>query len=94
MASKALSKDRRASDEARGAAADEFTRGIAPLIQSLQTKRITGLCAVSRGLSARKVETRRGGSWTPFKVGDLFKRLERIKVCRKRPAITLSCDPR
>ena len=74
----ALDKARVAAEEVRAAAADDFARHLAPVIAAIQKQGITGLRAIARELSARKVETRRGGTWTPVQVGELLKRLQRL----------------
>jgi hypothetical protein len=53
-------------------------RSLAPVIAAIQKQDITGLRAIARELTARKVETRRGGTWTPVRVGELLKRIERL----------------
>lgn len=78
LGSPALDKARVAAEEARAAAADDFARHLAPVVGAIQKQGITGLRAIARELSTRKVETRRGGTWTPVQVGELLKRLERL----------------
>ena len=63
--------------EARVAGADQFARNIEPVIHAIQARGVMTLRGIARELVARKVETRRGGAWTPVQVGDLLKRLQR-----------------
>lgn len=78
LGSPVIDKARAAAEEARAAAADDYARGLAPVIAAIQKQGITGLRAIARELTARKVEARRGGNWTPVQVGELLKRIERI----------------
>ena len=78
LGSPALDKVRAAAEEARVGAADDFARSLAPVIAAIQKQDITGLRAIARELTARKVETRRGGTWTPVQVGEPLKRIERL----------------
>lgn len=66
------------AEESRVAGADEFARSIAPVIRAIQGAGVTTLRGIARELVVRKVETRRGGAWTPVQVGDLLKRLDRV----------------
>ena len=70
--------DARVKAEAgRVAAADEYAVKVEPVIRAIQTTGVTTLRGIARELMARKVETRRGGQWTPVQVGDLLRRLDR-----------------
>ena len=51
---------------------------VAPVIRAIQGESVTTLRGIARELVARKVETRRGGAWTPVQVTDLLKRLDRV----------------
>lgn len=62
----------------RVSAADDFARGIAPIIRAIQDGGVKSLRGIARELANRKVDTRRGGEWTPVQVGQLLKRIERI----------------
>jgi DNA invertase Pin-like site-specific DNA recombinase len=64
--------------ESRAAGADDFARTVAPVIRAIQSEGVTTLRGIARELVARKVETRRGGAWTPVQVTDLLKRLDRV----------------
>lgn len=71
-------------DEVRGKAeagrieaADQFAATIAPTIRAIQATGVTSLRGIARELVARKIETRRGGQWTPVQVGDLLRRLDK-----------------
>jgi DNA invertase Pin-like site-specific DNA recombinase len=66
------------AEESRVAGADEFARTVAPVIWDIQGRGVTSLRGIARELVARKIETRRGGTWTPVQVSDLLKRLERV----------------
>jgi DNA invertase Pin-like site-specific DNA recombinase len=71
----ALADARVKAEESRVAGADEFARTIAPVIRDIQKTGVTSLRGIARELVARRVETRRGGTWTPVQVGDLLRRL-------------------
>ena len=73
----ALADARVKAEEARVAGADDFAHTLAPVIRDIQAKGVSTLRGIARGLVARKVETRRGGAWTPVQVGDLLRRLDR-----------------
>ena len=62
--------------EGRIAAADAYAESVAPIIQAIQGSGVTTMRGIARALVARRVETRRGGQWTPVQVGDLLKRLQ------------------
>jgi DNA invertase Pin-like site-specific DNA recombinase len=66
------------TEESRAAGADEFARTVAPMIRAIQAKGVASLLGIVRKLVARKIETRRGGTWTPVQVSDLLKRLDRV----------------
>ena len=72
-----LAEARAKAEAGRIAAADEFAEKIAPVIRKIQAAGVTSLRGIARELQARKVETRRGGQWTPVQVGDLLRRLSR-----------------
>lgn len=74
----ALADARVKAEESRVAGADEFARTLAPVIHDIQAKGVTTLRGIARELVARKIETRRGGAWTPVQVSDLLKRLDRV----------------
>jgi len=57
------------------AGADDFARTVGPLIRDIQKAGVTSLRGIARELVARRVETRRGGTWTPVQVGDLLRRM-------------------
>lgn len=67
------------SSETEGSigAADDFAVKIEPMIRAIQASGVTGLHGIARAMATRKVETRRGGQWTPMQVADLLKRLDR-----------------
>lgn len=73
-----LAEARVKAEAVRSAGADEFAKGIAPVIRDIQAKGATTLRGIARELVARKVETRRGRTWTPVQVTDLLKRLDRV----------------
>ena len=66
------------AEESRAAGADDYARSVAPVIRAIQAAGVTTLRGIARELVARKVETRRGGTWTPVQVSDLIKRLDRV----------------
>lgn len=74
----AIADARVKAEQSRTANADDYARSVAPVLADIQAKGCTALRAIARELAARKVETRRGGAWTPVQVSDLLKRLERI----------------
>jgi len=74
----ALAEARVKAEESRSAGADDFARTLAPVIRDIQAKGIATLRGIARELVARKIETRRGGAWTPVQVSDLLKRLDRV----------------
>ena len=63
------------AEESRAAGADDFVQTVASVIRAIQGEGVTTLRGIARELVARKVETRRGGTWTPVQVTDLLKRL-------------------
>ena len=73
-----LAEARVKAEESRVAGADEFAKSVAPVIRAIQGEGVTTLRGIARELVARKVETRRGGTWTPVQVTDLLKRLDRV----------------
>lgn len=56
-------------------AADRYAKSLEPTLRAIQAVGVTSLRGIARELKARKVETRRGGQWTPVQVGDLMRRL-------------------
>lgn len=54
---------------ARRAGAAEFGGRVRIVIGELEAEGITGLSGIARGLNARGVQTRRGGTWTAVQVG-------------------------
>ena len=72
-----LAEARMKADAGRVAAADEFAVKIEPTIRAIQAAGVTTLRGIARELVTRKVDTRRGGQWTPVQVSDLLKRLDR-----------------
>jgi hypothetical protein len=77
----ALAEARVKAEEARVAGADEFAQSVVPVIRDIQAKGVKGLRGIVRELVDRKIETRRGGAWTPVQVPDLLKRLDRMAAC-------------
>jgi DNA invertase Pin-like site-specific DNA recombinase len=75
-----LAEARAKAEAGRIAAADDFAEKIGPVIRKIQGEGVTSLRGIARELHARKVETRRGGQWTPVQVGDLIKRMDRVSV--------------
>ncbi len=73
-----LAEARVKAEESRAAGADEFARTVAPVIRAIQAQGVASLRGIARELVARKIETRRGGAWTPVQVTDLLKRLDRV----------------
>ena len=73
----ALAEARVKAEESRVASADDFARKVEPVIRAIQAEGVTTLRGIARELVARKIETRRGGAWTPVQVSDLLKRLDR-----------------
>ena len=73
-----LAEARVKAEESRAAGADEFARTVAPVIRAIQAQGVASLRGIARELVARKIETRRGGAWTPVQVSDLLKRLDKV----------------
>lgn len=73
-----LAEARVKAEESRTAGADEFARSVAPVIRAIQAQGVDTLRGIARELVARKIETRRGGTWTPVQVSDLLKRLNKV----------------
>lgn len=73
-----LAEARLLAEASRVAAADGYATSIEPTIRAIQAAGVTTLRGIARELVARKIETRRGGAWTPVQVGDLLKRLDRV----------------
>ena len=65
------------AEQSRVAGADDYAMTLAPVIRDLQHKGLT-LRGIARELASRKIETRRGGAWSPVQVADLIKRLDRL----------------
>src|SRR4051812_6253538 len=72
-----LAQARARAEAVRRAAAIEYAMRIEPIIRSIQAAGITTLRCLARELAARKIQTRRGGIWTPVQVADLLRRLDR-----------------
>ena len=73
----ALAEARVKAEESRAAGAAEFALKVEPVIRAIQGAGVTTMRGIARELVARKVETRRGGTWTPVQVTDLLRRLDR-----------------
>ena len=65
------------AEQSRVAGADDYAMTLAPVIRDLQHKGLT-LRGIARELASRKIDTRRGGAWSPVQVADLIKRLDRL----------------
>jgi DNA invertase Pin-like site-specific DNA recombinase len=72
-----LAEARAKSEEARVESADAFARSVEPVICAIQATGITSHRGIAKELTARRVETRRGGAWSAVQVGDLLKRLDK-----------------
>lgn len=72
-----LAEARSSAKLSRIKAADEFSLLMKPLIQAIQLNGVTSLRGIARELKFRKIETRRGGQWTPVHVKNLLVRLEK-----------------
>ena len=73
-----LAEARAKAEAGRIAAADDFAEKIGPVIRKIQGEGVTSLRGIARELQARRVETRRGGQWTPVQVSDLMRRITRL----------------
>lgn len=71
-----IAEARAKAEESRIAAADAYAESIAPIIHAIRGSGVTTLRGIARELMARRIETRRGGQWTPVQVGGLLKRLQ------------------
>ncbi|QNK03241.1 recombinase family protein [Dyella telluris] len=69
----ASSQSKRASDEARRLA-DDYTKGILPLIQVLYAQGATSYSRLAKSLEASGVSTQRGGRWTASGVRNIIMR--------------------
>jgi DNA invertase Pin-like site-specific DNA recombinase len=87
-----LAQARVRAEAARKAAAVEYAMSIEPVIRSIQAAGITTLRGVARELAARKIETRRGGIWTPVQVADLLKRLDRADLSLAVEAVLINAE--
>jgi DNA invertase Pin-like site-specific DNA recombinase len=55
--------------------ADAFAASLSPVLREIQEAGITSLSGIARALTARGVQTARGGSWTAKAVSNLLERL-------------------
>ena len=60
--------------QANRQAADRYAANALPIIREIQSSGVKSLRAVARALTARGIETRRGGAWSPVQVGNLLRR--------------------
>ena len=60
--------------QANREAADRYAANVLPIIREIQSSGVKSLRAVARALTARGIETRRGGAWSPVQVGNLLRR--------------------
>ena len=74
----AIAAARVKAEAARMAGADEFAKNTAPMIRDIQGRGVTSLRGIARQLEERRIETRRGGTWTAVQVASLLKRLDRV----------------
>jgi DNA invertase Pin-like site-specific DNA recombinase len=61
--------------ESKAAVADAYAASVEPVLKATKGSGVTTLRGIARELVARKIQTRRGGQWTPVQVSDLLRRL-------------------
>jgi DNA invertase Pin-like site-specific DNA recombinase len=69
-----IDKARAASIEAKKANADAHAARVLPVIEAIRKTGVISLRGIAAELTARKVETARGGQWTAVQVGNILKR--------------------
>jgi DNA invertase Pin-like site-specific DNA recombinase len=69
-----LAQARAEVNAARQEAADSFAAGVLPIIKQIQKSGVSSLRGVAKALSARGVQTARGGEWTAVQVSDVLRR--------------------
>jgi DNA invertase Pin-like site-specific DNA recombinase len=74
LGSPALETAREASIATKKAAADAHAARVLPIIQSIKAGGAASDRAIAAELTARKVETARGGAWTGVQVANIIKR--------------------
>jgi len=74
LGSPAIEKARASSIETKKAAADAHAARVLPVIEAIQKTGAASLRAIAAELTARKVETARGGEWTGVQVSNIMKR--------------------
>lgn len=74
LGSPAIEKARASSIEAKKANAAAHAARVLPIIEAIQKAGATSLRAIAAELTARKVETARGGVWTAVQVSNILKR--------------------
>jgi hypothetical protein len=70
----ALDRAREASIATKKADADAHAARVLPIIQSIKAAGAKSDRAIAAELTARKVETARGGEWTGVQVANIIKR--------------------
>lgn len=66
-----------ASDQIRRKA-DDYAKGVLPVIQTLQAQGVTSLSHLARSLDASGVATQRGGQWTAAGVRNILARIRSL----------------
>jgi DNA invertase Pin-like site-specific DNA recombinase len=74
LGSPAIEKARASSIETKKANADAHAARVLPVIEAIRKTGVTSRRAIAAELTARKVETARGGVWTAVQVSNILKR--------------------
>jgi DNA invertase Pin-like site-specific DNA recombinase len=74
LGSPAIEKARASSIATNQANADARAARVLPIIEAIRKTGATSLRAIAAELTARKVETARGGTWTAVQVSNILKR--------------------
>ena len=74
LGSPAIAKARASSIETKKANADAHAARVLPVIEAIRKTGATSLRAIAAELTARKVETARGGEWNAAQVSNILKR--------------------
>lgn len=77
LGSPSIAKARASSIETKKANADAHAARVLPVIEAIRRTGATSLRAIAAELTARKVETARGGKWSAVQVNNILKRAVR-----------------
>ena len=64
------------------AAADEHTRSLLPLLQTLRSEGTISIGGITRSLNERRVPTQRGSCWHVSSVANLLERAQKLEALR------------